>query len=58
MIDDCSNRLSLIDSSEFDNFDSLIMELQHKIDAAVADISKLNNTASGLWATKNEKSKI
>lgn len=58
MIDDCSNRLSLIDSSEFDNFDSLIMELQHKIDAAVADISKLNNTASSLWATKNEKSKI
>lgn len=58
MIDDYSNRLASIDPSEFDNYDNSISEFQHKIDALVADISKLNNTASDLRVTKNDKSKI
>lgn len=58
MIDDYSNRLASIDPSEFDNYDNLISEFQHKIDALVSDISKLNNAASDLRVAKNDKSKI
>lgn len=57
-IDDYSNRLASIDPSEFDNYDNLISEFQHKIDALVSDISKLNNAASDLRVAKNDKSKI
>lgn len=58
MIDDYSNRLASIDPSEFDNYDNLISEFQHKINALVADISKLNNADSDFRVTKNDKSKI
>lgn len=58
MIDDYSNRLASIDPLEFDNYDNLISEFQHKIDALVADISKLNNADSDLRVAKNDKSKI